>query len=235
MPWLPPAFSKHQYFNPTHRFNFMIRIMMKPVLFVLCTFCLATTSTAQIAFGLRGGVHKLISNPSDFTVGSGDSAFVFGLENAHVGYQFGGYVRFGKGVYFQPELMFNTSRSDYSIKEPNVKQLIKNETYNYLNMPLMVGFKIGPLLFHGGPVGHYYLNSRSELTDIDGYEARFDQFTWGWAAGLGVGAGRVGVDLRYEGNFNNQADHIRFFGDEYHFSNSLARLTLNMNIRLFGR
>ncbi|MCC6414091.1 MAG: PorT family protein [Saprospiraceae bacterium] len=209
--------------------------MMKPVLFVLATFCLAATANAQISFGLRGGMHQLITKPSDITVGSGDTSFILGLKDARVGYQFGGYVRFGRGIYFQPELMFNSSRADYSVKEFSVKELVKNETYNYLDMPLMVGFKLGPLLFHGGPVGHYYLNSTSELTDVEGYEARFDQFTWGWAAGLGVGAGRVGVDLRYEGNFNNQGDHIRFFGDEYHFSNNPARLTLNVNFKIVGR
>ena len=56
--------------------------------------------------------------------------------------------------------------------------------------------------------------------------------TWGWLGGITVGKGRVSADLRYEGNFSKQGNHINFFGDQYNFSNNPSRLVFNLNFKL---
>ena len=209
---------------------------MKNSLVITCLFlfCGVFTAQAQIDFGIKGGLNSQISRPDDIIIGNPDTAsFNLGVDDVKFGTQFGVWVRLGNKVFLQPELIFNSNRTDFKFGESSVSEVVKTERYQYLDMPVLAGFSLGPLLVHGGPVGHYFLNSQSELTDIDGYKARFRQFTWGWLAGVTIGKGRVSADLRYEGNFRKTGDHITFFGEDYHFGNNPNRLMVNLNIKIF--
>ncbi len=205
---------------------------MKNLFFVIGILFVAHTAQAQFSFGIKGGLNSQTVKPEDIIIGSGDTAFNFGVDKIKFGTQFGLYARIGNKFFFQPELIFNSNKVNYVIGESSVGEVVKNEKYQYLDMPLLLGVSAGPFRFHGGPVGHYFLSSRSELTDFDGYAARFKQMTWGWQAGLTIGRGRLSADIRYEGNFSKQGNHITFFGDEYHFSNNPARLIVGINFAL---
>lgn len=202
-------------------------------LFFACFFLLAAgAARAQFAFGLKGGFQTQLKSPNDILIGSGDTAFHFGVHDIRFGTQFGAWFRIGDAIFLQPEIVFNSNRTDFKVGETPASEIIKTEKYQNLDLPILVGFKAGPFRVHGGPVGHYFLNSASELTDFDGYAARWKQFTWGWQAGLTLGTGRISADIRYEGNFNKFGDHVTFFGDQYHFSNSPTRLILALQIAL---
>lgn len=205
---------------------------MKNLFFAIGFLCCAFAAQAQFSIGIKGGMNTQVNKPDDIIIGGGDTSLNLGVDKLKFGTQFGVYARFGNKVFFQPELIFNSNKVDYKIGESSVSDVIKNEKYQYLDIPLLLGFTAGPLRFHGGPVGHYYLSSKSELTDFDGYAARWKQMTWGWQAGLTIGTGRISADIRYEGNFTKQGDHITFFGDKYHFSNTPARLMVGVNIAL---
>ncbi len=188
---------------------------------------------AQIfSFGLKGGINTQVNKPKDIILGTGDTTLSLGVNKSKFGTQFGAYFRFGHAIFIQPEVLFNSNRVDYRIGESTVGEVIKNEKYQYLDIPVLVGLKLGPMRLQGGPVGHYFLNSTSELTDFDGYKARFKQMTWGWQAGLNLGAGRFSFDLRYEGNFSNQGNHITFFGDKYEFANTPSSFIMGVNIAI---
>lgn len=206
---------------------------MKNLFFASLFLLVANIAQAQFfSLGLKGGLNTQVNQPGDIIIGDGDTTFNFGVDGRKFGTQFGAYMRFGKRIFFQPELLFNSNKTDYKIGESSVGEVIKNEKYQYLDFPLLLGAKLGPVRFQAGPVGHYFLNSKSELTDFDGYEARFKQMTWGWQGGLNVGFRRVSLDLRYEGNFTKQGDHITFFGDRYNFSDSPARLIVGLNFAI---
>jgi hypothetical protein len=205
---------------------------MKNLVLVIAVAFLPFAVSAQFSFGLKGGVNTQLSRPDDITVDNGDTTFNFGVKDVKFGTHFGAYVRLGEKVFFQPEIMFNSIRTDFRIGETSAGEIVREEKYHNLDIPLLVGFTAGPVRFHGGPVGHYFLNSRSELTDVDGYEARWKQMTWGWQAGITFGKGIVSGDLRYEGNFTRYGDHITFFGDSYHFATNPSRLILSLNIAL---
>ncbi|HOY07250.1 MAG TPA: porin family protein [Saprospiraceae bacterium] len=189
-------------------------------------------SQSFFGIGIKGGLNTQVNRPDDIIINDGSGTTNFGVEKFKFGTQFGAYVRIGNAISIQPEVLFNSNKTDYKIGESSAGEVIKNEKYNYLDIPVLLGLKLGPIRAQAGPVGHYFLSSTSELTDINGYEARFKQFTWGWQAGLTLGTGRFSADIRYEGNFNNSGDHITFFGDEYHFDNTPGRLILGLNIAL---
>ncbi len=206
---------------------------MKNLLFASLLLFVCHSAQAQLfSFGLKGGINTQVNKPKDILIGGGDTSFNFGVDRMKFGTQFGAFVRLGNKVYVQPELIFNSNKVDYRIGESSFGDVIKNERYNYLDLPLMVGFKMGPLRLHGGPVGHYFLNSASELTDVKGYKAKFQQMTWGYQTGLNIGFGRFSIDARYEGNFSKQGDHITFFGNKYNFSNTPSRIILGVNIAI---
>ena len=206
---------------------------MKNLLFAFALLFICHSAQAQFfSFGLKGGLNTQVNKPQDIIIGSGDTSFNFGVNKMKFGTQFGAYFRFGKRIFFQPEIIFNSSKTDYKIGESSVKDVIKNEKYQFLDVPLLVGFKLGPVRVQGGPVGHYFLNSTSELTDIQGYKARFHQMSWGYQTGLNISFGRFSVDARYEGNFSKQGNHITFFGDKYAFSTTPSRFILGVNIAI---
>lgn len=206
---------------------------MKQLIFAL--FCLIAVNTAHAQFfsmGIKAGLNTQLNHPDDINIGGGDNGFQLGLDGRQFGTQFGGYLRFGKRLFVQPELLFNSNRTDYIVGESSVGEVIKNEKYQYLDIPVLLGAKLGPVRLQAGPVGHYFLNATSELTDIDGYEARFKQMTWGWQGGLNIGFKRLSLDFRYEGNFNKLGDHMTFFGDQYQFSDAPARFIVGLNFAL---
>lgn len=205
---------------------------MKHLLLVSILFFSAAAARAQFAFGIKGGFQTLTTSPDDITIGDGENAFNFGVDDIKFGTQFGAWARIGRTVFIQPELVFNSNRTDFRIGETSAGDIVKSEKYQNLDIPILVGITAGPVRLHGGPVGHYFLNSSSELTDFDGYAERWKQFTWGWQAGLAIGTGRFSADIRYEGNFNKFGDHVTFFGDKYQFSNNPARLVLALNIAI---
>ncbi len=205
---------------------------MKNLFAIALLFFCTYSAHAQFSIGFKGGVNTQIGKPEDIIIGGGDSTLNFGVENFKFGTQFGAYVRIGNKFFFQPELTFNSNKTDYRVRKNNIGDVVKNERYQYLDLPLLLGFTTGPVRWMGGPVGHVFLNSNSELTDFKEYSSKFKQMTWGWQAGLTVGTGRFSFDLRYEGNFSKQGDHVMFFGDKYNFSNNPQRFILGLNVAL---
>ena len=205
---------------------------MKHILLVSILLSCAAAAQAQFAFGLKGGLQTQLKNPNDITIGTGDTSFNFGVKDLKFGTQFGAWFRIGGTVFLQPEIVFNSNRTDFKVGETPASEIVKTEKYQHLDIPILVGFTAGPIRLHGGPVGHYFLSSASELTDFKGYAERWKQFTWGWQAGLTLGTGRISADIRYEGNFNKFGEQVTFFGDQYHFSNNPARLVLALNFAI---
>ena len=136
-------------------------------------------------------------------------------------------------MYVQPEFIFNSNRIEYRLEdlESGAIDAVFAEDYKYLDIPVMVGLKSGILRINAGPVAHVFLNSSSELWDIDGYEQKFDEMTWGWQAGLGLDLWMLTLDFRYEGNFNNAGDHFRLFGEKFQFDESPSRWIGSIGIR----
>lgn len=206
---------------------------MKNLILAIFGLFLVNTAQAQFfSFGLKGGLNTQLNHPKDILIGGGDSTFNFGVNGRNFGTQFGAYLRFGNRIFIQPEVLFNSNKTNYKIGESKVAEVIKNEKYQFLDIPVLLGAKLGPVRIQAGPVGHYFLNSKSELTDFKGYEARFKQMTWGWQGGLNIGFKRLSLDFRYEGNFSKDGDHITFFGDKYNFSNNPSRFIVGLNFAI---
>ena len=194
-------------------------------------------TNAQVKFGLKAGINTIQIEGSSLSVTDMQSNedFVLSVREAQYGYHFGAFLRIKAGGFLiQPEVLFNSDNVDYSLRDPsdnNVLSSIGNERYNNLDIPILFGVKLGPAYLLGGPVGHVFINSSSDLVDEEFYDSAFEQFKLGWQAGLGVNIWKLTLDLRYEGNFHKFGDHISLFGEEIAFSENQNRVLASIGYR----
>ena len=132
--------------------------------------------------------------------------------------------------FIQPEVIFNSNSVDFRKEDLNNFSEILTEKYQYLDIPFMMGFKFGPLRLQGGPVGHVFLNSKSDLFRINGYSQTFENMTYGWQAGLGLDIWKFVLDFKYEGAFNNFGDHMRIGNQQLEFDDNPGRMVVSLGI-----
>lgn len=170
--------------------------IFKNLLFSLFIIALASsTASAQTAtgFGLKGGLNYNANG--DYFDSVGDNAK---HPDRNIGYHIGVFGKIGTKLYFKPELVYTSTKSDYNDDSFNMQKL---------DAPLLVGAKvIGPLSVFGGPSFQYILDTEFDGISINDVE---NDFTVGLNFGIGLNLNKVGIDLRYERGFNdNEATFI---------------------------
>lgn len=205
------------------------------VLFVSCT-----TLSGQIRFGLRAGLTTTDIQVADLRLldQGGGERLNLALEDANYGIQLGVVIQTQINKFiFQPEVLFNSNSVDYRVTDllsPGTTGEVLREKFNYLDIPVLMGFRFGPLRLQAGPSGHVFLNSSSDLFKFNEYDQTFQDLTVGWIGGAGLDIWNLMLDVRYEGNFNKFGDYIRFAGREYAFDDRPSRWIFSLGIR-FGK
>lgn len=209
--------------------------MKKLMILFLCLAMGQAAVQAQIKYGFKLGISTPDIKPADVTAlrfKSGTDSFSLKVNDANYGFHVGGWVRLKLGaIYLQPEVLFNSSKVQYNlgkVKGAALMDSLRSERLNNLDVPILLGFKLGSFRVNAGPVAHIHLSSNSELSSLADYKANFQSATWGYQAGIGLEFGKMGLDLRYEGNFNKFGDHISFGGTNYAFGKEASRMTLAM-------
>ncbi len=206
-------------------------------LLLLLGLLVAASASAQLRIGLKGGLSTTDLNAQDFRVTDpgGIDRLEIGLKEARYGIHGGLVIRaqFNKFLV-QPEILFNSNSATYEVNELGTQLLsIREEKFQYLDIPLLFGFKFGPLRLMAGPEGRVFINSASDLFEFSDYDQKFKDLTISWLAGAGLDIWNLMLDVRYEGNFNNFGDHIRFGNQKFDFSDTPSRWTFSVGF-LFG-
>lgn len=144
-------------------------------------------------FGFKGGLNYNANGDYFESISSNAEH-----PDRNVGFHFGIFGKVGKQVYFKPELVYTSTKSDYNSGDFKMQKL---------DAPLLVGvsfFKVFNVF--GGPSLQYILDTEFEGISISEVE---NDFTVGLNFGVGVSFKRVGIDLRYERGFSdNEATFI---------------------------
>lgn len=190
---------------------------------------------AQVRLGIKGGLSTTDVPASSLTIYNERDVerYRLSVDNAKYGVHLGMFLQAQFDYFFmQPELLFNTETVDFAIEDLQlpVPRQIKDEIYRSLDLPFIIGLKVGPVRLGGGPVGHLFLDSNSDLQDIPDYRQEFNRFTWGWQGGLGLDIWKLHLDARYEGNFYNYGDHLVFFDRHYKFQEKPSRILISAGI-----
>ncbi|WP_298239364.1 outer membrane beta-barrel protein [uncultured Algibacter sp.] len=173
-----------------HNYQPSTRVSSKSYFLVpIFALLMATSINAQTAtgFGFKGGLNYN-ANGKYFESISNNAQ----NPDRNIGYHVGIFGKIGNQVYFKPELVFTSTKSDYASNTFKMEKL---------DLPLLVGVKVlGPISVFGGPAFQYILDSEYEGISINNIE---NDFTFGLNFGIGLNINRVGIDLRYERGFNN--------------------------------
>ena len=169
----------------------MNRLFFIPLLAIF--FVTGINAQTASGFGLKGGLNY----------NANGKYFESISENAknpdrNIGYHLGIFGKIGNRVYFKPELVYTSTKSDYD-----------NDTFKMekLDAPLLVGVKVlGPVSVFGGPAFQYILDSEYDGISINDIE---NDFTLGLNFGIGLNFKRLGLDLRYERGFSD--NEAKFF------------------------
>jgi hypothetical protein len=204
------------------------------VLLTVCIF-LGVQVFGQVRVGIKGGLSSIDVPPGSLIIFNEQDIedLELRVQDAKYGFHLGFFMQAQMGHFFiQPEVLFNSNSFDYRLEDlQNLDPVqIRDENYQYLDMPVILGFKAGPVRFGAGPVAHLFLDSTSDLFDFEGYSQSFDRLTLGWQAGLGFDLWKLHLDFRYEGNFTEFGNHLVFHGRRYTFDEKPARLIASIGI-----
>jgi hypothetical protein len=209
--------------------------MKKLILFVLSVF-IVLPSFSQVKFGIKAGLSTTSIKMDDVKqVISGDTEYAVDvLEGANFGFHGGAFVRFGLGrFYIQPELLFTSRTDEYTaedIENPG-SAIIKKQQFNELDIPVMLGFKLGPVRIHGGPSAALLINSPKDLIDDPDLKTVYDNLTFGYQVGLGIDLfKRLTIDLRYEGSLEKYQTTIQSLtgDDDIHLDDRPSAILLSV-------
>ncbi len=209
-----------------------IRIALIIVLSTLISY----SSYAQFKIGVKAGLSSYNLSPGDLLIlNSADfQDFRLKVNQADLGVQFGIMTQINIGNFvIQPEVLFNSNAVDFRLEDIDDEGIVGRvfeEKYQNIDVPFLLGARLGPFRIMGGPVAHFHINSTSELFDLKGYAQKFNEFTYGYQTGIGLDLWSFHFDLRYEGNFYKFGEHIVWNDTEYHFDDSPSRILASLSI-----
>ncbi len=186
---------------------------MKKLLVVTFMVLIAFPALAQVDFGLKAGVSSTSITMDDIkTISSGTQQYtVEKLEGMNFGFHGGLFVRLKVlKLFVQPELLFSTRTNEYKVTDvltSDVEEVKQN--FSKIDIPVIVGVKLGPARINAGPVGSFLINTPKELIDDPDLEAIYGKMSFGYQAGVGIDVlNKLTVDLRYEGSLKKYQTKI---------------------------
>ena len=214
--------------------------MKKYPLLIVLILGLSLQLSAQIRFGLKAGLGSSDLDVSNVMVDQPGlrDRLDLALRDANYGFRFGAQIRvnIGNSFILQPEVVFNSNTVEFGVDdldEPGLGEQIFEESYQYIDVPVLAGWELGPLRFQAGPTAHFFLNATSDLFDFEDYAQNFNDVTFGYLFGVGLDLWNLTLDIRREGNFTNFGSHIRFGDSRFEFDDSPARWLFSIGY-MFG-
>ena len=177
---------------------------MKKIAFLFLLSFIFAGTYAQ--FGIKVG-----ANTTTLKITSSDD-LIENVKDANWGFNAGVFYRLKIAMlYLQPEAYFSTVGGSFTYNNPETGlEEAKTLDLNRIDIPLIVGVKLGPIRVHAAPVAFFTISSKSSLTDFD--EA-MKGTTWGYQLGLGFDLfKKLTFDARYEGSISDFTESVEIGG-----------------------
>jgi len=176
---------------------------LKPFMMITLLMGVISVASAQkhapadyFRIGIKGGV-----NLSSVKVASLST----NLENK-TGYQLGAFARIGRTIFLQPEVYFTAKEVNVDVLNSlTTTQGVVGFSQKSLDVPVLLGIKLGPLRVMAGPVASYAISAEtSPDAAVKSYftgtsKEIIDRSSFGYQAGIGFDILNLSLDLRYEG------------------------------------
>lgn len=194
---------------------------MKKLLLLSCfAVVMAFNAQSQIKFGVRGAV---TSSTVEADKVSANGYTIESVNDAKVGFQIGvvSQIQIRK-LFIQPELLLSTSGGVLKVSDINGSRL-NDQRVTKVDIPVLVGGKMGPLRLGVGPVASIMVKSKSDLNDYDQFDDKFRKATWGYQVGAGLDIWKLAFDVKYEGNLSRWGDKIVIGNQDVSFDRRLSQ------------
>lgn len=217
---------------------------MKYFLIVFSFIGIVQASQAQLLkFGLRGGASSTNLTADDLFI-TNSTAFdelKVKVGDSKVGVHAGIFARVNVPVlpiYIQPELLFSSVGGEYevsSVVDGNAETSIKDVKFSRLDIPALIGGKIGPFRINAGPVFTFILNEENgfsaavqEAAGLTNADQDTKGATVGYQAGVGLDLWKLALDLKYEGDLSKLGDGVTIGGNQYNFDTRNSQVLLSL-------
>lgn len=207
------------------------------VLFI-CIFSVGMASAQFFSFGVKGGVnYSKLKFDEISNISVSESNYSLMEDEAFQSFHFGVMTRLKIfNMYIQPELYFNTSGGKVLIQEVQTSGVtvdnVKQVKFSKIDLPVLLGFKIGPMRINAGPVASVVISENNEITDIiPELESLSKTATIGYQAGVGIDILKfLTLDYRYEGGLSKWGDKLNIGDNSYAFDSRANMHLISMGI-----
>lgn len=154
--------------------------------------------------------------------------------DAEFGFQYGLFARFKVpviGLYVQPELLFSSTESTITSSGQNV-----DLSFNRIDVPIMIGGKVGPLRINAGPSLSFLTSAEYESpgTTAQDIKDNYSSTTVGFQAGVGIDLLKFVIDLKYEGSLGEKfGDAITVARNSFATDERPSQIVLGIGFKLF--
>jgi hypothetical protein len=188
---------------------------MKKLFAVLLTVFLALPVFSQVKFGIKAGASTTTVPEYDASGPDNISA----LNDAYWGFHAGIFLRLGLGpVYLQPEIVFASTTYEFNVERDAASEIF-DQSFNRLEIPVLLGVKFGPLRLNAGPAANVPIGTPDALITDPNFDELYRGTTFGYQAGIGVDIfNTLTLDLRYGGSLAKK------YGDDVTIGGTAFRL-----------
>lgn len=162
-----------------------------------------------------------------------------------VGFHAGFFTRFKiAGIFLQPEVYYSLTKASIDIRnvgdiESEIESEVAIAKYHNIDIPILVGVKLGPLRLNAGPVATFKLShSISDASDevkdmLEDFTAVTNVATFGGQAGIGLDiAKRVTIDARYEFPLSKLGENVSVGGETFNTDQRQSQFLVSLGIIL---
>jgi hypothetical protein len=185
--------------------------------------------------GIKGGV-SLTNLTLDGLSVNGASDYIAKSMTAKNGYVAGIYARLGRRVFVQPELLAGVKYAKVNVLNAALGLDKKVEIgYTSIDIPLMLGYRLGPLHVMAGPVASYSMTPNSTFNQFlsanNSISNAITNAYFSYTAGAGIDLLGFTLDVRYESNLTDLSKTIPLpSGVNFSQKASSFQATLGMKI-----
>jgi hypothetical protein len=185
---------------------------------------------SQLTLGIKGGL-----NFSKFKADDLETADykLSTFDGRKTGFHIGIFTRVDLfGLFVQPEMIYTVLRGETAIFD------VTNQTemdpaqiqIGRLDIPALVGGKLGPVRLGAGPVASFNMTNRTELQDLIGYIPEIRAAMVGYQLGAGIDILSFTIDLRYEGNLTKLGDSMEIGGENVSFDRRTNQVIFSLGL-----
>lgn len=188
--------------------------VMKKFFTILLLTMMALPAISQVNFGIKAGAST--QTVPEYQVSTGT---ITPMQDATWGFHAGIFLRALLGpVYLQPEIYFATNTYEYDVQANTVSDIFE-QSFNRLEIPVLLGLKLGPVRLNAGPTATVPIGSPDALINDPAFDDLYRGTTFGYQAGIGVDIfNTLTLDARYGGSLSER------FGDSVTIGNTDFRL-----------